>query len=147
MGKRRTSEPPANAFRVCQYEGHRPRFVDTQGTVYKEATDAFYDAVNAVFKGTEYDERQLTTEGHLAIRDILPNISLFYPHGASKIYVAEPEKREALNKLFLAFQAALQSAHHSGIERGKSLLVRLASGELTTSEFNQCALKKAEGEE
>ena len=36
---------------------------------------------------------------------------------------------------------AIESAHQSGIERGKSLLIQLARGDITTSQLNDHAVK------
>lgn len=123
----------------------RPRFVDSSGQIHTEATEAFYSAVEAIFTGTELDKWSLTTHGSLAIRDILPKLDSFYPCGMdAKIYVADPKKREALNTLFHVVLDAIETAHQSGIERGKSLLVQLAKGTLTTKEFNDSVIKGEE---
>jgi hypothetical protein len=125
----------------------RPRFVDSSGRIHVEATKAFYSVVEAVFAGTEIDKWSLTTDGSLAIREILPKLDSFYPHGMNAmIYVADPKKRETLNALFHAVSDAIETAHQAGIERGKSLLVQLAKGGLTTNEFNESVIK-GEGKE
>lgn len=121
--------------------------MDSSGTIHQEATAAFYAAVEAIFAGTEFDSRQLTVSGSLAIRSILPDINQHYPHGMNaQIYVGDPKTREALNGLFHAVLSAIETAHQSGIERGKSLLVQLAKGGLTATEFNDSVIKGEEKE-
>lgn len=142
MGSRRKSTPPPGAFWVAE-GGHRPRFADSGGNVYKEATNNFYTVIGLMFP--EVDERTLSVNASRSIKELLPNLKQFYPRGIrAAIRTAPPEQRDAMNVLFLTVCDAIEAAHQAGIERGKSLLVQLASGGLTTKEFNDAVIKGEE---
>lgn len=139
MGTRRKPKAPDNAFWVAQ--GHfRPRFVSSNGQRYPDTTAAFYRVLESVFP--QVDKRTLSVNAERSVIPIVPDYGTFYPRGMdAAIRIATPEQRKAFNELFMAILDAIESSHKAGIERGKSLLVQLASGALTTNEFNNSVIK------
>lgn len=139
MGTRRKSEPPANSFWVAQ-EGMRPRFIDSTGVIFEEATAAYYKLIELLFPAVE--TRTLTQHARSKVNNLIPDFGVFYPRGIfATLHVGTPEQQKALNDLFLSVQQAIESAHDTGTNRGKSLLIQLAKGALTCKEFNDCAIK------
>lgn len=139
MGVRRKPKAPDNSFWVAQ-EHFRPRFVTSNGSTYLDATAAYYRVVELM--SAQVDKRTLSANAERDVNPIVPDYGVFYPRGMdAAIRVATPEQQKALNHLFETFRQALEVAHQAGIERGKSLLVQLASGALTTNEFNASVIK------
>ena len=121
----------------------RPRFVDSGGTRYQEASDAYYRLIELVFP--KVDEKTLSWAAQNKIGNLIPELGLFYPCGIFQAYyTGTPEQQLALSKLFLMVQAAIEAAHQSGIERGKSLLVQLARGAITAKQLNDHSLEAGE---
>jgi hypothetical protein len=140
MTARRKSQAPPDAFWIAE-ENYRPVLRDSTGKTYLEASRLFYQVLELVFPAV--DERSLSTVARRQIGDIVPDLNAFYPRGISAtIRTATPEQRKAMNALYLAVAEALEAAHQSGIKRGKSLLVQLAKGTVTTQQFNDCALQQ-----
>jgi len=139
MGTRRKPKAPENSFWVAQAH-FRPRFISGDGTLYPKATAAYYRIIELMFP--QVDKRTLSANAERDVSPIVPDYGTFYPRGLdAAIRIATPEQRQALNDLFKAIQEAIQLSHEAGIERGKSLLVQLAKGALTTNEFNDSVIK------
>jgi ribosomal protein L34E len=73
----------------------------------------------------------------------------FSGHGASSaehewrtVVRIRPEHAEALGELHEAIGTAIHEAHKAGHESGRNLLNSLASGEITSDQFNNTAIRK-----
>lgn len=79
----------------------------------------------------------------------LPQIFRFGGSGASKdehqwqtVVRIRPEYAEAIGELYQAIGTALDQAEKRGHQEGRSLLLSLAGGHITTDEFNDKAIRK-----
>lgn len=140
MGARRKSEYPPGAFFVAD-DRNRPKFKDSGGKVHKQASQAYYELVELLF--AQIDPRRFTMHANVELRAHLPKFKFGYIHGEAAVHMDAPDmaRWKAMNQLFLEVQKAIEQAHQSGIERGKSLLVQLAQGGITAKQLNDHSLK------
>jgi len=135
---RRTSKPPKDAFYIAE-KHFRIRPLDSGGNQYPEVSKAFHKVLELAFP-IACGKNDLTLTGTLAVKAICPRTT--FPHGHfATIHSGDPKQREAMDVLWSEICKAIESAHQSGIERGKSLLIQLARGDITTSQLNDHAVK------
>ena len=116
-------------------------FADSGRNIHEKLSQAFFQVVDKVFPLVEHGS--LSTAAERRIFDIVPNLREFYPRGYdAAIRTGTPEQQAAMNELWHAIQEAVETSHRAGIERGKSLLVQLAKGKITTEQFNNCSLEE-----
>lgn len=140
MNRRKSTFPP-NTFKIAD-KPYRPVFVDSGHHHYPDAAKAFYKVAEMMFP--KINNREYSTKAsYKLMRHLMPNIRVFYPCGTFATYhTGSDAQREAMNALFNAVQDAIETAHQAGIERGKSLLVMLAKGEITNQQLNEHSVQE-----
>ena len=89
-----------------------------------------------------YDEGLLSAHARQEISDVVPNVGEHYPIGYDcTLRVAPTGTQKLLSTLFLQVHDALAKSHVDGAETGKSILLGLASGDMTVKDFNQCTVE------
>jgi hypothetical protein len=138
----RSRKLPDGSFWLAQKQC-RPRFAD-RVKVHGAVTVAYYRAVEA-FCPMVAAREVFTERARRDLHAMVPNIGEFYPRGLyADIRTATPGQRDALDKLFIEIQRAIDSAYDAGVEQGKGLLVELAKGQLTVDQFNDYKKKPEE---
>ena len=69
------------------------------------------------------------------------DVSTFPDHSAHRVVLVTPVQRRALETVLGYIVQQTKAAYTDGFERGRNLLVKLASGELTVEQFNTLTMK------
>ena len=127
-------KPPDNLTKIAE-PGYRPRFVGP-GTVYSEATDAYYALLESAFPRMDLELYRLSDRQRSEV-GLVPAIDEFYPHGTFPVLVQmTPEQRDAASRLWREISKALSASYEAGLKQGKNLLVQLAHGSITIKDFD-----------
>ena len=126
-------KPPDNLTKIAE-PGYRPRFVGP-GTIYSEATDAYYALLEATFPRLDLKLHHLSNRQRDKV-GLVPALG-FYPSGTFPALVQmTPEQRDAASKLWRKISEALAASYGAGLKQGTSLLVQLANGSITMKDFD-----------
>lgn len=119
-------------------EGSGPVWVDGLGNGYQEIRDAYTAFLRLLFPAIALFEHELPPDQRHAIPPHIPDIQEFYPIGTLAPYVQmTPEQQKAANILYLEIGSAIRSAYSEGMRNGQNLLLGLAKGEISLTDFDQ----------
>lgn len=139
MGHRK--KPIENLVRIPS-EGSGPTFQDGTGNGYYTVRDKFMAFLRLMFPTVAIFEHKLPPcQRHYDAEhpvQYIPNVGNFYPIGIMAPYVQmTPEQQEAVNNLYLEIGRAIRDAYNEGMRNGQNLLVALAKGEVSLSDFDE----------
>jgi hypothetical protein len=111
-----------------------PVWQDSQGNRYEAVREAYLALLHACFPEVEkwsYDP----PKGQRV--PCMPDIKHFYPTGMMATYhQMTPVQQKAANLLYIEIGNAIRRAYKEGLDHGRDLLMGLAKGEISTTDFN-----------
>jgi hypothetical protein len=119
-------------------ENSGPVWMDAVGNGYPEVRDAFTKMLRLAFPTVAiYDHKLPPAQRGAAKVPVIPDIKEFYPIGFMAPYVQmPPEVQAAVSSLYIEIGKAIRKACAEGNENGKNLLMGLARGTVTVSDFD-----------
>jgi hypothetical protein len=137
-------KPIPNLVRIPS-EGSGPVWQDGIGHAYVEVRDRFMALLRLMFPSVAVFEHKLPPAQRHDYFPNIPNIGEFYPRGILAPFVQmTPEQQEALNILYIEIGKAIREAYNNGLDHGRDLLMGLAKGEISTTDFNDGIVKEAD---
>lgn len=111
------------------------RFDETDGDDRRPVQNAFHAVAQSV--SAPQDGREIDYNTKLVVFKARSSDEHHHSSGADGYRMLRPSVAKALGHLFDTVRDSLAHAYNEGVEHGRSLLLQLNTGEITTSDFEE----------